>query len=472
MRILLVGSPKIIMGFDRVTRLPNLGLNSIASNINNSRDRVKVLDLVLIQNQPQPYFLNYLKFYSPDIVGFSCMTFQYDGMLRLAKLVREYGESIKIIFGGYHPTIEFEHILEGPDSRYIDFIVRNEGESTFSRLMEQIQQNGNFHDIPSLSFLEDGSPVHNPAGALLDLDQIRIPNRKNRVLKKRFHILGLPADVIETSRGCVNSCRYCSIRQMYGRKFRKYKIERVIRDIKDAAMHGAKAILISDDNITVDAKRFENICRQIIDHKLNDIKYAVQASIPGIKRAPNLPRLMFEAGVDICFIGFENSTADNINFLDTKRIPDSDAAKVVNELQGYGITVIGSFIIGNPGDTRETILENFQYANHLNIDVPLFLILTPFPKTETRKDLLKDNLITNADDFSRYDLFHANIRTHSLSPGDIEKMRDEIAFKIFKKSSRLWKLLKKYPGYSSKLILNQIVNQPGEIFGHIRGIFR
>ena len=471
MRILLIGSPKTILGFDRLTKLPNLGLNSIASNILNDDIDVKILDLVLIKNRVGQYLLKTLKFYRPDVVGFSCMTFQFDNIMQLVRLVKEYDQQIIIVLGGYHPTIEFENIFASDQKQYIDFILRNEGEITFNLLIEQIRGKKQYHKIPSLSYIDNGIAVHNPMDKVLDLDYVKLPDRENRILNKGFHILGIPAEVIETSRGCVNRCKFCSIRQMYGSTFRKYKIERVIQDIKNSYKLGARAILIADDNITVDSVRFEHICQEVVKNKLNNIKYAVQASIPGLKRTPGLPKLMAEAGVDICFLGIENSFDKNTDFLDTKYLDFSGTKDVINELQGYGVTVIGSFIIGNPGDTREIIFENFQFANRINVDVPLFLILTPFPKTEIRNDLFLQELITNKDDYSKYDLFHANVRTYSLSSQDLEKIRDEIGYKIFKNNRRIWKFLKKYPYFSTKLLFNQILNQPKEVLGYIQGVF-
>ena len=60
MRILLISSPKTIIGFDRVTKLPNLGLNSIAANITSNKIDVKILDLVLVKKEPAQYLLNYM----------------------------------------------------------------------------------------------------------------------------------------------------------------------------------------------------------------------------------------------------------------------------------------------------------------------------------------------------------------------------------------------------------------------------
>jgi hypothetical protein len=64
------------------------------------------------------------------------------------------------------------------------------------------------------------------------------------------------------------------------------------------------------------------------------------------------------------------------------------------------------------------------------------------------------------------------VKTRFLSSAELEKVRDEIAFKILKKRSRVWKLVSKYPRFSVNVFLNQLVNQPGEIFGYLQGSFK
>ena len=74
--------------------------------------------------------------------------------------------------------------------------------------------------------------IHNPARPLLDVSEIKMPNRDARLITKGFNSLGIPIDSVETSRGCTQGCKFCSINIMYGRKFRKFPIERVISDIQ------------------------------------------------------------------------------------------------------------------------------------------------------------------------------------------------------------------------------------------------
>ena len=87
-----------------------------------------------------------------------------------------------------------------------------------------------------------------------------------------YTLLGRRVDVIETSRGCTFDCSFCSIIEMRGRNFHTYSFERVLADIHDARDRGARSLFIVDDNITLNVRRFEALCRAIIDARLNDLE--------------------------------------------------------------------------------------------------------------------------------------------------------------------------------------------------------
>ncbi len=125
----------------------------------------------------------------------------------------------------------------------------------------------NLKKFPALHFLKDGKPIITDRPALLSPEEIKIPDRSARIFKKGFHMLGMPGDVIETSRGCVYDCNFCSIRNMYGKSFRKFTIDRIMTDIEDARRHGARGIFITDDNITLDGKRYLELCEEIVKSK-------------------------------------------------------------------------------------------------------------------------------------------------------------------------------------------------------------
>ncbi len=473
MRVLLVANPKTTLGFDRIMRLPNLGLCSIAANLDRNICDVKLVDLVIAGRKPGIYLRHLLKQYQPDVVGFSCMIFQYQEALELAKITKEFDKNIKVVMGGYYPTVDYEAILERDDMDYIDFVVRNEGENAFNKLIKELNGKNNFDNVPNLSYRDNGSIRHNPSEDLLHLDEIRLPDRNVRVLKKGFHLYGTPTDVVETSRGCLNKCKFCNIQQMYGRSFRKYKIERVIRDLRDVQKRGAKAVFIADDNITVDGERYKELCQAIIGAKLNSMKYLVQVTIKGIKNTPGLVSLMVKSGVNIVLIGIENVSRDNLDFLDKSiQFKNSETHEVIKEFRKRDVLVGGTFIIGNPGDTEEIIYKNFEYAKNIRVDLPIFLILTPCPKTPVRKELEEQGLITNLDDYSKYDFFQANVKTKYLSSERLHELREEIGFRTFSDPSRAWKLLKNMPLSYTKYFFEYVKNEPQEMIGYVRGIFK
>jgi len=256
MRVLLVGSAKKSRGFDRIARLPNLGLSSIAANLDKTICDIKTVDLLVAGKNPSEYYLRLLKKYQPDVVGLSCMSFHYAETIELAKITKKFKQNVIVVLGGYHPTSDYEVILESDDMQFIDYIIRSEGEITFNELVKSLNNGKYINEVPNLSYRDNGSIIHNPVGDLVNLDDLNLPDRNSRILKKGFYLFGYPADVIETSRGCVFDCDFCSINNMYGKSFRKFKIDRVIDDIRDAQSHGAKALMVSDDNITISGKRY------------------------------------------------------------------------------------------------------------------------------------------------------------------------------------------------------------------------
>jgi anaerobic magnesium-protoporphyrin IX monomethyl ester cyclase len=174
-----------------------------------------------------------------------------------------------------------------------------------------------YDHIAGLSYRGADGFRHNPARSVSGLEdgEIRPPRRDVRVLGG-YTLLGRQVDVIETSRGCTFDCSFCSIIEMRGRNFHIYSFERVLADIRDARDHGARSLFIVDDNITLNVRRFEALCRAIIDAGLNHLEYTVQAMTSAIaNRGERLARLMREAGFRYVFLGIENILEEDLRFL-------------------------------------------------------------------------------------------------------------------------------------------------------------
>src|SRR5881409_699684 len=411
-------------------RMPNGALTSLSGNVD-SHHEVAVADLILVQRQVRGTVERLVREMKPDVVGLSVMTFQRHTAKKIIALIRRLNPAARIVAGGYDPSLDADAYMEDSYAP-VDFIVRGEGEITFRQLLRSIENNSGFDSIAGLSYRRDGNVFHNSDRHVsrLESSDIDMPNRKARVLGG-YTLLGKQVDVVETSRGCTFDCSFCSIIEMRGRNFYTYSFDRVLADIRDARDHGARSIFIVDDNITLDVRRFEALCQAIIDARLNKLDYIVQAMTSAISNhGESLAPRMQKAGFRYVFLGIENILEDDLNFLrasskNTYRESGKNAGnatlKAIDYIHRNKMYVVGGLIIGNPGDTRESIEANLEFARRY-IDWPYIQHPTPYPRTPMTQDFHDRGLIIN-ESFEEYDGTTAVVRTDHLTAEEVEFLR-------------------------------------------------
>ncbi|MBI5243220.1 MAG: B12-binding domain-containing radical SAM protein [Elusimicrobia bacterium] len=406
--------------YPRFCRPPNLGLASLAGNLRGEAD-VFVADLILRRENVPAAIQEALDQVQPDMVGLSCMTFQYFTARKVAGVVRRWNPEAPIVLGGYHATIMHEEIAV-EDRRLFDFICRGESEKTFLELVLALKAGKRrFEGIAGLSWRDGAEFRHNGARALAPLCEIAPPDRRSR-LWSGYRIHGMGFDTAETSRGCTLHCNFCSITQMYGRSFRTYPLERVLSDLDAAARLGAKEIFLADDNITLATGHLEGLCRGLAERGLPKRLYlSTQASVPGLGRDLGIIGRMAEAGFNLVFLGIENISRRNL--LAYKKGDSSRLNReVIAELRRNRIMVMGGFILGSPDDDEEDLLAQFRFMEEQALDAYLVQILTPYPKVPITAELERLGLVANRD-LRRYSGFFANVRTKHLSSKDLDFIR-------------------------------------------------
>jgi len=431
MNVLLLSMPDSFEHMPAVgTRIPNGALSSLAGNID-CNHRVAIADLILAQTSVRKTIEYLMREFDPDIVGLSIMTFQRRTGEQIMELIRHLKSSVMIVVGGYDPSLAWE-VYSNIHHHHADFIVRGEGEITFRDLLRAIDNSSGFDGIEGLSFRTAQGFKHNPDRKISRLadDEIRPPNRDARVLSG-YTALGRQIDVVETSRGCTFDCSFCSIIEMRGRNFHKFNFDRVISDIHDAKEHGARTIFFVDDNITLNVKRFEALCRAIIDSRLNSLDYIVQAMTSSIAdHGETLAPLMRKAGFRYVFLGIENVLDEDLAFLsatskNTRRAAGrregNASVSAIRYLHDNGMYVIGGMIVGNPKDRREDIEANLEFARRW-VDWPYIQHPTPYPRTPMTSDLDARGLIIDYD-VSKYDGTTSVVACEHLSGREIEFMR-------------------------------------------------
>lgn len=420
MRILLLSMPDVVPQFNAKTwRAPSLAMSTIAGNLEGHE--VYIADLVLKRANLRKAINDIIIKYRPELIGLSAMSFQFKTAMAVARFIRGIDGNIKIAIGGYHVTLMYEEICNCEEGAVFDYLIRGEGDIAFRELVDAIMGRRDLDQVKGLSFKHNGSFYHNVARPLEDLEDIKLPDRRVRVWDG-YIFSDRRLDLIESSRGCTMTCNFCSMNRMYGRTFRPYKIERVITDISNAKEQGATYLAFADDNITLDIKRFERLAEAIIAAGHNDINYIVQASSKGISSSETLVEKMAKAGFKIVFLGIENVSKKNLNLMNKGDIVDM-TKRAIELLHKNNILIVGGMILGHPDDDEAEIAENFEFFDKLNIDFYGEQIITPYPKTKIRAELERLGLITEENDFTRYNGYWANVRTRFLSPDELQFLR-------------------------------------------------
>lgn len=428
MKVLLLSMPDYFEHMTPITvRMPNGALTSLAGNVDPHHE-VSVADLILVYRSVRSTVIDLVRMFDPQVVGLSVMTFQRRTASRIIELVRTLKPDVKIVVGGYDPSLA----CEAYEDLGVDYVVRGEGEVTFRELLRALEGNSGCEQIRGLSYRINNGWHHNPARPVhrLEDDEIRLPNRSARVLDG-YTMLGRQVDVVETSRGCTFDCSFCSIIEMRGRNFHTYSFERVLADIRDARAHGARSILLVDDNITLNVRRFEALCQAIIDNGLNDLDYTVQGMTSAIAtHGETLAPLMRRAGFRYVFLGIENILEDDLKFLrasakntarDKGHTRSNATQRAIDYIHRNKMYVIGGMIVGSPDDTLESIETNLEFARRY-VDWPYIQHPTPYPRTPMTEDFRRRGLIVS-ERMEEYDGTTAVVRTEHVPSEEIEFLR-------------------------------------------------
>ncbi len=421
MKVILISMPDVvpIIIHETAVHMPNHGIASVGGNIDDDHE-VFLVDLIRKRGAIIKYLTKVINRIQPDLIGLSAMAWQYDTCIRVANLLKEIRPQVKIVIGGYHATLMHEEIATAAEAQWIDFIIRGEGEESCRRLVNALVGRDTLADIPSLSYKQEGRFVHNPRGENLDLSTLKPPIRDERRLTWGYHILYSKIELLETSRGCTRTCNFCSMKHMYGRTFRTYPISRVLADLDDIYYkRKTKWAFITDDNMVLDPSRVMELCDAIIARKYQGLNLVVQADCVSMAGNEAMVAKMAQAGFRSVFLGIENGSKKNLSAAGKGDIVAA-SKKAIENCHKYGMMVIGGLIFGFPEDDVDSIRENYEFFISIGADASYCQILTPYPKTGMRQNLLEQGLIDNQEDYKKYSGLWANVRTRHLTAAQLQ----------------------------------------------------
>ncbi|MBU4319202.1 MAG: B12-binding domain-containing radical SAM protein [Proteobacteria bacterium] len=406
MKVLLIAPPYPLEEFPS----PPLGLCYAAAAFEAAGCSVRILDFI-VQKYSAEKIKQTLDEFKPDVVGTNSVTMNHNQAVSILKEVKTISPKVIILMGGPHISFDYEASLAAHPE--IDMVVIGEGEITIKEIVPVLHDRKAWASIKGIAFLDGGRLVKTPDRELLkDLDTLPHPPRQMLPLSK-YLALGLPASII-TSRGCPNQCIFCVGRRMVGSKFRTRSVSLIMDEIQELLDMGFEQINFADDFFTVDKKRVKQICAEIKARGLN-FGWSIFARADSVDL--DVMETMKDAGCHTVLFGIESGNQEILNTV-RKRIKIEQIKKAVEISKAAGLRVFGSFIVGLPGETHETLMDSHNLATELDI-LYGYHFLSPFPGTTLMEEIENYDLEILTDDWSRFDANQAIVRTSSLSPEDI-----------------------------------------------------
>ena len=269
-----------------------------------------------------------------------------------------------------------ESLAEAPA---IDFVCRNEFDFTVKEVAEQRP----WEQILGLSYRDaEGRIVHNPERPVLEeMDALpSVIDVYRRDLKIEDYFIGYlrhPYISVYTGRGCKSRCTFCLWPQTVGgHRYRTRSVENVVAEIAEAKrlFPKVKEFFFDDDTFTDDLPRAEAIAEGL--GKLG-VTWSCNAKA-------NVPRKTLEklkaGGLRLLLVGYESGNQQILHNI-KKGMRIDVAERFTRDCRELGIAIHGTFIMGLPGETRETIEETIQWACKVNPHTIQVSLAAPYPGT-------------------------------------------------------------------------------------------
>jgi len=417
MRVLLITTPYPLDEYP----IPPLSLTYLAAVLEREGIEVEILDLLVAECSASKVRRK-LGEYKPQVVGITCATMNYPAASRILRVCKGYDPNIVTIIGGPHVSFTAGETLKR--APWIDIVVRGEGEETLIELVRTLGTRASLHQVKGVAFRDDGAIVlTEPRPPIEDLDGLPLPARRLLPLSK-YRALGTPCTVI-TSRGCPFGCIFCSAPKMFGRRVRFRSPRLVVDEIEMVNKElGFERINIVDDTFTVNHRHVKQICNEIVKRGLH-IEWGAYSRVDTITE--ELLGVMKEAGCRYLCFGIESGSPEILVNI-KKGITLEEAREGIRLAAKAGIEVLASFILGLPGETRESAQQTVALSRELRDQYGVkygFHLLAPMPGTDVYEKAGDYGIKILTHDWARYDANEPVTETTAISAREIKKIKDE-----------------------------------------------
>lgn len=324
-----------------------------------------------------------VKRFKPDLIVMDSSFPSLKNDIEVAEEIKRNCEAKIVLVGP--PASQFPDEILSSDG--IDIVARWEYDFTVRDIAKALEENRDFKDIKGISYKENGKIIHNPNREFTtseDLDRIPFVSK---VYKKHLNIRDYylssslyPEVQIFTGRGCPYLCTFCSWTQtLMGRKYRVRSISNVLDELEwiQENLPEVKEVFFEDDTFTINKKRVLEFCKEYRERGL-DITWACNA------RADldyETMKEMKKANCRLLIVGYESGSDEILRNI-KKGITVEQIRRFAKDARRAGLLVHGDFIIGLPGETKETIELTRKLIKETKPDILQVSVASPFPGTD------------------------------------------------------------------------------------------
>lgn len=413
-----------------------LGLAYLASTLEKENHEVKIIDAPTLN-----WGINELKReienFNPHMVGITSTTPTIYNAYKVAEITKKINPDITVVMGG--PHVSFTDLSTLKECPHVDIVVRGEGEQTIKEVALALEGKLSLSQIKGISYRWGKEKIQNPDREFIsNLDDIPLP--AYHLLPLEFYRMGKHRfGNIITSRGCPFSCIFCSSSQLYGKKWRARSPENVIHELRLLRKkYNIREIEFLDDTFTLDRKRAKRICELIIEERL-DISWSASSRVNTIDA--ELASKMKEAGCHTIYLGIESGSQKILDFIG-KGIKISQSFRAVQIARKAGLNTLGSFIIGIPGETRETIRKTIKLAKKLSLNFAQFTLCTPYPGTKLFKMAKEGGLLLTLD-WSKYTILDPVMQVPGLINEKLYRWLEKAYISFYLRPGFIWQEIKR-----------------------------
>jgi hopanoid biosynthesis associated radical SAM protein HpnJ len=309
--------------------------------------------------------------------------------VRIANMMKGANADMKVCFVGPPVTIEPDKVLDA--SPAIDFIVRRE----FDHQIVAFAKGTPLSELPGVSYRQDGKNIHNPEGPVIEnLDELPWVSKvyKRDLDFRRYNVPFLlnPYISFYTTRGCPAMCTFCLWPQTHsGHRWRLRSAQDIAAECKYVLENfpGLKEIFFDDDTFNYRKARTLEVVAEL--KKLN----FTWSCTSRVTTDYETLKAMKEAGCRLLIVGYESGDEQILRNIKKGATIDM-ARRFTANCHKLGLTVHGDFIVGLPGETRETIRNTINFAKELDVETIQVSIAHAFPGTEFYDYAKKNNLVS------------------------------------------------------------------------------